>query len=149
MVQFVLRPATDDDRGFLYALYCRTMRPLVEQAWGWDDLWQQDDFDRRFRSCTVSVIEVGGEAIGGLMLDHRTAHVIRVIELQIVPERQNCGIGSAVMQSVLKAAHEGQATVTLSVAQANTWARRLYERLGFRAVGQDGPLTQMRYGLGL
>jgi ribosomal protein S18 acetylase RimI-like enzyme len=148
MVSFVLRQATPDDRTFLYALYCRTMRSVVQQTWGWDEQWQQNDFDRRFRSYAVSVIEAEGKAIGALMLDTAVAGIIDVVELQIEPEHQNCGIGTAVMQSVIDTARAQQATVTLAVAEPNSRARRLYERLGFRAVGRDGLLTRMRYNVG-
>jgi hypothetical protein len=36
-VDLDLRPASEQDREFLYALHCSTMRDVIEQTWGWDD----------------------------------------------------------------------------------------------------------------
>ena len=48
------------------------MRVVIEQTWGWDEDWQQMDFERRFRDHDVSIIECDGEATGGLFLERRT-----------------------------------------------------------------------------
>ena len=100
---FSLRPATDGDRGFLYALHCRTMRVVIEQTWGWDEDWQQMDFERRFRDHDVSIIECDGEATGGLFLERRTDSLY-IHEIQLTPEFQGSGIGSAVVGQVIEQA---------------------------------------------
>ena len=59
-----LRPASEQDREFLYALHCATMRDVIEQTWGWDDAWQRANFEERFADFAVSVIEADSRPVG-------------------------------------------------------------------------------------
>jgi hypothetical protein len=68
-VECRLRSAAESDREFLFDLYCLTMREVVENTWGWDQAWQQRDFERRFKACQAFVIEFGVSAVGGLFLN--------------------------------------------------------------------------------
>jgi len=144
-VECHLRPATESDREFLYALHCRTMRDVIEQTWGWDDDWQRRDFDRRFSTYVVSVIEVDGHAVGGLLLDSKS-ETLDIVELQVLPEHQSNGIGTSVVQRVVQDGVRRGLAVTLSVVPANARAKQLYERLGFQVTGFDDPFIRMRYG---
>ena len=56
-MEISLRPASEEDREFLYALHRCTMREVIEKTWGWDETWQLQDFERRFREYVVSVID--------------------------------------------------------------------------------------------
>jgi ribosomal protein S18 acetylase RimI-like enzyme len=120
------------------------MRQVIERTWGWDEEWQRRDFDRRFRTYTASVIELKGEAIGGLLL-HATAVAVDIVELQILPAHQGNGIGTSVVERVIDDAVRQGLAVTLSVVPANSRAKRLYERIGFRVTGVDEPFLRMRY----
>ena len=92
-----LRPATDGDRVFLYELFARTMKSVIQQTWGWDERWQRANFSRRFDGYDVSVIEADERPAGGLFLEHRP-DVIYIHEIQILPEYQGRGIGSTVIR---------------------------------------------------
>jgi ribosomal protein S18 acetylase RimI-like enzyme len=139
-----LRRAEDSDRAFLYSLYCRTMRDVVERTWGWDEEWQARDFDRRFAGCETWIVEAGGEAVGGLMLSF-APRIVNIVELQILPEHQGRGIGNRVLRAVIDRASKQKSAVTLSVVRANVRAKRLYDRIGFRVERLDGPFVRMRY----
>ena len=140
---FTLRPANANDRDFLFSLFVRTMKDVVEQTWGWDDAWQRADFDRRFSSYTVSIIEISGQAIGGVFVED-TEGSVYVHELQLLPPFQNRGVGTAVMRSVIHNATRRGVPVDLTVVPANHRAQRLYERLGFEVIGTESPLIRMR-----
>ncbi|HUE87337.1 MAG TPA: GNAT family N-acetyltransferase [Vicinamibacterales bacterium] len=141
---FHLRPALDSDREFLYALHCRTMREVIEQTWGWDDSWQRMDFDRRFDEYLVSIIECDERAAGGLLLEVKPDSIY-IHELQVMPEYQGRGVGTAVVQQVINDAASRGIAVTLSVVPANPRARQLYERLGFYVTEFDAPFYRMRH----
>lgn len=47
-MDFETRSATPDDRDVLYQIYAATMKAHIEQIWGWDEGWQQTDFDVHF-----------------------------------------------------------------------------------------------------
>ena len=121
------------------------MHHVIERTWGWDEEWQRRDFDRRFRTYATSVIELEGEAIGGLLLD-ATPVAVDIVELQILPSHQDKGIGTSVVERVIDDAVRQGLAVTLSVVPANARAKQLYERLGFQVTGFDDPFIRMRYG---
>jgi ribosomal protein S18 acetylase RimI-like enzyme len=144
-LSFTLRPAALEDREFLFELFARTMRGVVEQTWGWNDTWQRAEFERRFRRYTVSVVESDARPVGGLFLEH--GHdAIFIHEIQLLPEWQGRGIGTGIVQAVIEQATARGVPVELSVVPANPRAQRLYERLGFEVVAIESPFIRMRRG---
>jgi ribosomal protein S18 acetylase RimI-like enzyme len=136
-----LRPATEHDREFLYALHCRTMREVIEKTWGWDEGWQRSDFDRRCHEYVTSVIECDGRPSRGLLLEWKPDSLY-IHEIQPVPESQNKGIGTEVIGTVIRQAAARRLPVTLSVVPANLRAQRLYERLGFEVTAIEPPFIR-------
>ncbi len=135
--------ASESDREFLYELHCGTMREVIEQTWGWDEAWQRADFDRRFAEYTVSIIEAGGRTAGGLLLEWTPDSLY--IELQVLPELQGRGIGTAVVQNVIEQGASRGVPVMLSVVPASPRAKRLYERLGFEVAEVGTPFILMQH----
>ena len=142
MTKVSMRPAAQEDEQFLYSVSCVNMRDVVEQTWGWDDVWQLAEFDRRFRQCSVSVIEVESRAVGGLFLEERSDSLC-VHELQIAPAFQGRGIGTAVVKTVIEQGASRGLLVALSVVSATPRAVSLYERLGFRVTQVEPPFVRM------
>lgn len=106
------------------------MGPSIEQLFGpWVDAIQKDFFDRWFRPDGVLVIELEDEGVGVLGLEDRGDEVY-VTRIEVLPEWQNRGIGTAVIQSVLEKARKEAKSVSLHVFEINP-ARELYLRLGF------------------
>ncbi len=139
-----LRPASEGDREFLYALHCSTMRDVVEQTWGWDDAWQRADFEKRFDACTVSIIEAESRSVGSLWLEQKPDSLY-IHELQVAPPQQGGGIGTAVIEMVIEQGASRALPIALSVVPANPRARDLYERLGFRVTCVEPPFIRMRH----
>ncbi|MDP2345044.1 MAG: GNAT family N-acetyltransferase [Deltaproteobacteria bacterium] len=119
------------------------MHDVIDRTWGWNADWQRREFERRFASCIVSVIECDGRAVGGLMLSAEPG-VLEIIELQIHPDEQRRGIGSFVIEEVTAEGARRGVPVTLSVVEANPGAQRLYQRLGFEVAGLEEPFIRMR-----
>jgi ribosomal protein S18 acetylase RimI-like enzyme len=143
-VRFKLRPASEDDREFLYTLHCRTMRDVIEKTWGWDEAWQRRDFARRFREYLTSIIECDGRTAGGLLLEWKPDSLY-IHEIQLLPEYQSKGIGTEVIGKVIEQAAARRLPVTLSVVPANPRAQLLYERLGFEVTATEPPFIRMQY----
>jgi ribosomal protein S18 acetylase RimI-like enzyme len=142
-VPVVLREATEADRTFLFDVFARTMRRVIDDTWGWDERWQRANFSRRFVGYDVSVIEADGRSVGGLFLEHRP-DTIYIHEIQILPEYQGRGIGGTVIRGVIERAAGRGVPVGLSVVPANPRAQRLYERLGFAVISVESPFIRMR-----
>ena len=139
-----LRPASEREREYLYALHCSTMRNVIEQTWGWDDAWQRADFERRFDAYTVSIIEAGSRSVGSLWLEQKPDSLY-IHELQVAPQHQGRGIGTAVIEMVIEEGASRALPITLSVVPANPRARELYARLGFRVTCIEPPFIRMRH----
>lgn len=124
-----LRPATKGDFDFLWRLHRATMKPYVEETWGWDEEWQRQHFADHFDAERLHVVEKGGERIGRFAVE-RGDEGLFIASIEIAPAHQRAGIGTALIGRVLRKADAAALPVTLRVLKANP-ARRLYERLGF------------------
>ena len=72
------------------------MRDVIEETWGWDDAWQRSDFDRRLAEYSVSAIEAEQHEAGSLWLEWKPDSLY-IHEIQVSPEFQSKGLGSAVV----------------------------------------------------
>lgn len=143
-MQFALRAVTEEDYAWLWALKRQTMQPYVEETWGgWDEAAQEGFFREHFVPANMRVITVGGRDAGLLHIE-REATVMFLANIQILPEFQNRGLGTAVVRIVLDDARARGMPVRLQVLKTNPAARRLYERLGFQVTDLSGSHWQMR-----
>lgn len=128
-MDYSLRPAADGDYAFLSDLHIATMKPYVEQVWGWDDAVQAAMFRDSFIPSRLHVIVVEGQDAGVLQTQRRPDEVF-LANIEIAPALQGRGLGGRVITDILTGAHANALPVTLRVLHVNP-ARRLYERLGF------------------
>ena len=125
-----LRPATEADREFCYALHEATMRDYVAAIWGWDDSVQRDFFDRGWDPAITQIVTRDGADIGILKLKEQDlATYITLVEIH--PDHQGRGIGGAVVREVVADADRRGRPVDLDVLTVNARAQALYRRLGF------------------
>ncbi|MEA5053253.1 MAG: GNAT family N-acetyltransferase [Propionicimonas sp.] len=132
-----IRPATTADGEWLKSLHRAAYAVLSGQLYDErSDAWQRGFFSARIaHPADVFVVSQGGTAVGAVYLETR-ADSMFVESLEVLPEYQNRGAGSAALSWVVdRAAHEGL-TVTLQAHKLNTRARNLYERLGFFVVSE-------------
>lgn len=134
-----LRPSAEADFAFVFALNKTNMRRYVERLRGWDDAAEREDMKRKFRPGLDQIIEVDGQPAGIFAVDRR-ADEWYLHHIELLPTWQNRGIGTFLIRQLLEEAHELGIPVTLQVLKMNP-ARRLYERLGFRIVGE----TEIKY----
>jgi ribosomal protein S18 acetylase RimI-like enzyme len=134
-----LRPATQEDYEFLWWLHCNTIRPYVEQTWGWDEAWQLQYFQERFNLGKREIIEAGGVPIGCISVECHEDHIFLAL-IEIASDYQGQGIGTELIQDLLDEADGRGVPIELRVLRVNP-ARRLYERLGFAVVQE----TDTRY----
>lgn len=137
-----LRAARQEDAEFLFGLFKATMQEYVAQIWGWDEEWQQAYFQEHFDPSREQIVVLDGEDIGVQAIEER-ADALFLAKIYILPEYQGQGIGTQLIASVLDRAFGRGLPVTLRVLKGNP-ARRLYERLGFVAVGETETHSLMK-----
>ena len=128
---YKLRPATHDDYDFLYNLHVAAIRPSVEATYGWDDAFQAEYFRSRWDPANRQIICVNNLDIGVLKLEQPHPGTIFLALIEVHPDYQGQGIGTAVIRDVMAGAHQRGLEVELNVLKTNPKAKRLYERLGF------------------
>jgi ribosomal protein S18 acetylase RimI-like enzyme len=142
-VDYSLRPASKDELSALYAIHRAAMEDYVARTWGaWDDAWQRRHFEEHWPGVRLA-IEAATELAGFLDLDEQGAS-IHVVNIEIRPESQRNGIGSALLRAIQQRAEIKGVPVTLQVLKVNP-ARSLYERLGFKLTGETETHHQMAW----
>ena len=133
--RIALRPATAADTDFARDVHHQSYREVVERQFGsWDPVFQDCRFADDWASGSCSIVLCDGQPCGYLCLDER-ADQLRVREIVIAPAFQGRGIGTALLQRVLRRAGERPLPVRLGALHANR-AAALYRRLGFREIGR-------------
>lgn len=148
-----LRRETAGDRPFLEQLYAATRweEPGIAE-WPVEArtafLRQQfaaqcAHYDRAYRRVSdYRIIERDGTPIGRLYL-HPAAADVRIIDVSLMPDWRAKGIGGRLLAAVIEDARADGRTASIHVEQYNP-AQRLYRRLGFQDVQQDGLYILMR-----
>jgi GNAT superfamily N-acetyltransferase len=122
------RAATLDDLEWLDVFYESMMRPYVELTHEWDSSKFREYFDTE----TIEVIQADGIDIGMLKVEERD-DCIYLGDLQIDRAYQNKGIGTKLIETVIRSASIANKPVRLRVLKGNP-AKNLYLRLGFQAI---------------
>ena len=87
-------------------------------------------------SSSVTLIASGPEPAGRLIVA-RWPEDLRVVDVALLPEYRGRGIGGELMRALIEEADERGVKTSIHVERFNP-AQRLYARLGFRAVSDDG-----------
>ena len=136
---WTLRPVSSDDEAFLIEVYASTR---AEEVAGlpWDanqrDSFmrmqfaaQQQDYQRRFPDSDHRLLLLDGRPAGRVYLA-RSENEIRILDIALLPEHRNKGIGTRIIKDLLTEASQSRKSVRVYVEQFNP-ALALFERLGF------------------
>jgi ribosomal protein S18 acetylase RimI-like enzyme len=126
------RRATENDFDFLYALHVATMKEYVDKTWGWNDVFQETTFRKRYIPAELQIITCDGKDMGMLSIEEREDDVfLRAIEVH--PDYQNKGVATSIIHTIIADGIQKKKPVRLYVLKANP-AKRLYDRLGFSII---------------
>jgi ribosomal protein S18 acetylase RimI-like enzyme len=138
-----LRQAQNDDYDFLFSLHVKALRPYIEATWGWNEKWQEEYFAAKFDPANRQIIQVNGRDVGVFVVEERQDEMYLGL-IELLPEYQNKGIGTAIVRGLVDAAGNRGLPLTLHVLKANAPAQRLYRRLGFTVIEEDRQHYKMR-----
>jgi len=149
-----LRPVAADDEQFLLGLYAST-RVEELQPVPWTDDQKHAFLTQQFHAQDVSyrdnypngsfsVVELDGVSIGRLIVARLDGGELRIVDIALLPEHRNHGIGTRLIKGVLQEAARDSSTVSLHVELWNP-AVQLYERLGFRKVSANDIHLRMEW----
>ena len=146
-----LRPIQAADEEFLRLVYAGVRAEELALT-NWDDaqkqafLRMQFDAQQRFYfehfpDAQFQVIQLGDQPVGRLYVD-RSAADIHIIDIALLPEHRNAGIGGLLLRGLLEEAAAAGKPVRIHVERFNS-ALRLYLRLGFTPIQERGLYLEM------
>ena len=112
---------------------------FVRQQFEAQSVWYRDHYE----GAQFDVILVDGEPAGRLYV-HRRPNEIRLVDITLLPEYRQGGIGTSLLRDLLAEGEAAGKPVTIHVEIYNP-AMRLYERLGFRPIEERGPYRLMEW----
>jgi ribosomal protein S18 acetylase RimI-like enzyme len=144
---------TDADLPFLERVYGSTREAELAQT-DWSDEQktqfitfqfqaQHRHYTAHYHGALFYVIEREGRPIGRLYL-HWRSDELRIVDIALLPEARGAGIGRALLEALMAQAAATGKGVSIHVEQMNQ-AMRLYERLGFRRIGEHGIYHLMQW----
>jgi GNAT superfamily N-acetyltransferase len=140
---FDLRGARPSDFAFCWPIYRDAMQPLTEALMEWHEPSQRRVVELALADAGASILRSGGAESGWLHVQE-TPHVIQLRQLFVLPAARNRGLGTSFLTWMKERADRKRKDLTLDVLTNNP-ARRLYERLAFKAVGTADNKVTMRY----
>lgn len=143
---FVLRPETEADLPFLRKLYISTRWDELAPIIDWTDAQklaflesqfalQRHHYRTYYPTTDWGVLEQAGIPLGRLYVER--GNKLMVIDVALLPEWRGRGIGTALMDAVQAEARDADKAVSIAVEKFNP-AQRLYRRLGFHEVSDEG-----------
>ena len=148
-----LRPATVEDKEFLLALF-KSSRGEDLRGLGWDEDRIGEFLDMQFEAhqrldqgeyqqTDDQIVMSEGQPAGRLAMERRD-HEIRCIEVALLPEHRNIGIGTFLIRQLQAEAKLANKPLRLGVIRFSR-AVGLFERLGFVRTSETGTHFQMEW----
>lgn len=148
-----LRPVMPEDEVFLFEVYCSDrLDELVSLNWPADQRQdflakqyaaQQRFFKTDYPQANELVILRAGDRVGRIVVD-RGEREIRMVDLALLPEHRNAGIGTHLVNELLAEAKRLGRAFRLQVMRSSP-AVELFERLGLLKTGETGSHYQMEW----
>ncbi len=130
-MNYKLRAAKMADHDLIYALKSESIRPYVEEIWGWDEEFQKKDFNREFELLEhFHVVEVN-EIFAGFVQCFSHDRYIEIAEIDLIPQFRGMGIGSDIFKKMMTEGTLCHKIIRVGCFQKNLRARNFYQRLGF------------------
>lgn len=141
-----LRPIRDEDMDFLCRVYTSTRwEELAPVDWPDEQKLafcrsqfeaQHAYYQANYPGAAWLVIEHNGVSAGRLYV-HRREKEIRLVDIALLPEHRNAGIGSGLLHELIAESMAVGKPLRIHVEKNNP-ALRLYERLGFVPIVDKG-----------
>ena len=140
-----LRPCEPSDDPFLYDVFCTTWesevaalpnQKLAQHVLRIQHIAQERRFATRFPGHRRLVVLDGDQRAGRLYLSE-TDRSVHVVDLTLLPEFRSRGIGTRILQHLMRTATQDGSTISLGVPRTNKRATGLYAALGFSLVAVD------------
>jgi ribosomal protein S18 acetylase RimI-like enzyme len=150
---YTLRPVQDADEILLLELYSSSRADEMALV-PWDAMQkqaflqmqfsaQQKHYRAYFPHATHEMIEAEGQPVGRLYVDRRETE-IRILDITLLPQACGHGIGTQVIQELMKEAAQANESISIYVESFNR-SLGLLQRLGFVKAEESGASWLMEW----
>lgn len=144
MMLYSLRSTIEADAEDLFRIHRASMTDYLIEALGeWSEEFAREQHLAWMREGRAQTVRVDDQIIGSIDVAW-TTDALYIVRMEMDPQFQGHGIGSAILSDLLVQAEQRGLLARLDVFAHNP-AQRLYERLGFRETGRDGPSIKMEW----
>jgi GNAT superfamily N-acetyltransferase len=147
------RAQLPEDETFLREVYASTRQEELDLT-SWNQEQRKSFLDMQFKAMRAgyashfpraefSVVMLGDQPIG-LMVVNRAEDELRLVDIALLPQHRGRGIGSFWLNKLAEEATLAQKPLRLHVFKGSRpW--RLYERLGFVKIQDNGPYEHLEW----
>jgi GNAT superfamily N-acetyltransferase len=147
-----MRPARAEDELFLYRLYAGTRagefaalgEETAQSLLKMQFQGQQMTYRSQYPGSDHCIVLRNEQSIGRLWIA-RTAAEHRIVDIALLPEFRNAGIGTKIVKEQMRKAAEAALPLRVSVLHTNAGSLRFHARLGFSVTGRDAVYVQMEW----
>src|ERR1043166_382118 len=148
-----LRVIAPEDSKFLLILY-KSSRGEDLRGLGWDEQRISEFLDMQYaaqqrfhateyKKAVDQIVLRGSEPVGRVTFEPRE-HEIRCVEVALMPEHRNAGIGTRLIRELQTEAKRQKKPLRLQVIRFSR-AVSMFERLGFQRISETGTHFQMEW----
>jgi GNAT superfamily N-acetyltransferase len=148
-----LRVIAPEDSKFLLILY-KSSRGEDLRGLGWDEQRISEFLDMQYaaqqrfhateyKKAIDQIVLRGSEPVGRVTFEPRE-HEIRCVEVALMPEHRNAGIGTRLIRELQTEAKRQKKPLRLQVIRFSR-SVSLFERLGFQRISETGTHFQMEW----
>lgn len=145
-MKIIMSPVTHSDESFLFDLYADTRKEeLAFVPWNEEQktafLRQQFEtqyqyYTAKYPTASFQILLLDSEKIGRLYIS-AGEKVIKILDLSIIPEKRNQGIGGSIIAEIVESAHAANKEIEIHLEVYNRSAS-LFARHGFKVADSDG-----------
>lgn len=145
-MEYITRKATKTDENRIRELFIEMLQTIYskDNVDGYEDGYLDKFFDQR--EDWICVGEVNGSVVAYLSIEvhHEQEDFLYLDDLSVSRQYRNNGIGTKLIQIAEAFAKEtGISTILFHVEKSNTSAFKLYQRLGFSILSDEGTRFKM------
>lgn len=143
-IKIRLKERRPEDDEWLFQLHKQAMYPHIVSLYGkWDEAREKEYFEDESKMARYKLVLSNEEKVGAINF-LADGSKIKVNRIEVLPEHQDKGIGSAVLDELINQARQENKNIELRVFKHNP-AKKLYERKGFQTYEEDETHYYLRY----
>lgn len=142
-----------EDADFLFEVYASS-RVEEMSLWGWTNEQQaqflrmqheaqQRFYQQQYPDLQYHIIWDDGKKTGRVAIGRMEEELV-LVDIILLPEFQNRGLGSTILQQLKREAMDNDMSIRLSVL-TNSRAQQFYERFGFQVFLETGIYSSMKF----